>query len=261
MVCSALVTAAGWQRPAHIPPEDRGFRYGMHVFETIFRRAGVWQDWDLHVASLRLHGESVGFRATSQQWGMLEDPPTEVPESCRARLFWTAGAGGLLEPPGEGLLLFTAEALEEKHLGSPRDLRVGYADTPVCAGPGVAKSGNYWTRLNLLQAAHAAGFDEAVVFNPQGHWLGFCCGNGFALVEGQWLTPAWQTGTRRGVTRQKALAAFPEIREALLGMEELRRATALVFASSRTGLCPVASLAGRALERWLPGNFPHKHCA
>lgn len=244
-----VLTAGGWHSSPSILLQDRGFRYGMHVFETIFFRNGEWKDWSHHIDALEYHGRQVGFQIFDEAWKYLQSPPWVPLEPHRARLFWTAGPGSPLDPPNSGLMAFSAEPVPTHELAAPPPLSVQFSDQLVSTSVLPAKSGNYWLRLTILQQAIRDGFQEALVFNSAGHWLGFCCGNGFARFGPEWVTPALATGTRRGVTREKTLRRHPQIREVLLTKSDLASADSLVFASCRHGLRAVAQLENRVLSQ------------
>jgi branched-subunit amino acid aminotransferase/4-amino-4-deoxychorismate lyase len=250
-----LLTPSGWQPTAGLPLEDRGFRYGMHIFETIFSHQGAWQDWSRHIQALQFHGRQAGFQTFDGAWELLQTPPLTPTNHLRARLFWTAGSGSPLDPPSPGTIVCTTELIPAVDLLPPHPLQITFASNPVPDLPFPAKSGNYWLRLSLLQQALSKGFEEALVFNSSGHWLGFCCGNGFARLGSEWFTPTLATGTRRGVTREKLLQLCPTIKETVLTKAELASAGSIIFASSRHGLRQVARLDDKALAQEIPVEF------
>lgn len=247
---SALLTPSGWESPASVPLEDRGFRYGMHFFETLFHREGSWEDWSAHCETLQYYGNKAGFQIFPEAWKVLETPPLPPVSPARARLFWTAGLGSPISPPASGSIFLSIESLA--HTPPPPPLRVTSYPFALPPNPFPGKTGNYWPRLAVWNHARAAGFDEALIFNSEGLWTGFCAGNGFALLDGDWLTPSLETGARRGVTRSKILTAQPSIREASLSRSEISRATALAFSSSLHGLRPVSHLESSFLSPALP---------
>jgi branched-subunit amino acid aminotransferase/4-amino-4-deoxychorismate lyase len=252
MEMNFLLTPEGWLSSASIPLQDRGFRYGMHVFETIFSRSGEWEDWSHHIEALHFHGQQVGFQIFDEAWKYLQSPPLVPSGPLRARLYWTAGSGSPLDPPTPGLMAFSTEPIPASEMVDPPPLHITISDQLLPQSPLPAKSGNYWLRLSILQQAINAGFNEALVFNSSGHWLGFCCGNGFARFGQEWVTPALATGTRRGVTRGKVLLRCPQIQEVLLTKDELASAESLVFASARHGLRTVARLENCTLSQVEP---------
>lgn len=232
-------------------PVDRGFRYGMSVFETL----GVWKG---RLLFAREHGERLGEAA----WALLgTDAGRFVGEAAAIarkdlagcsgvlRIYVTAGAGAMTAPvsaPG-GWMVF-----EDAPVGPPAGdgLRIAVSPDAFPAGTGGFKTGNYWASVRALKEARAQGFDEALVCDPRGCLVGAACGNVFLLLGDRWVTPSTGCGgTRPGVVRAWVLARM-SCQEEELDAGAAGRATACFLTNSRMGVATVRAIG----ERDLPGH-------
>ena len=81
------------------------------------------------------------------------------------------------------------------------------------------------------------GVFDAILWNEQGELTECTRGNLALQIDGQWLTPALISGLLDGVGREIALREG-RVREAVLRVEDLRRATGLAFLNSLRGWIP-----------------------
>ncbi|HSR36133.1 MAG TPA: aminotransferase class IV, partial [Desulfurivibrionaceae bacterium] len=88
--------------------------------------------------------------------------------------------------------------------------------------------------------ATAAGFYEVLFLNEREEVTEGAITSVVARVDGKLLTPALACGLLPGIFRRHLLAASPEpIAEAVLSLDDLRRAEALYVGNSVRGLIPV----------------------
>jgi branched-subunit amino acid aminotransferase/4-amino-4-deoxychorismate lyase len=101
-----------------------------------------------------------------------------------------------------------------------------------------------------LQAAQAAGCDEAVFIHPAGEALEGTVSNLFAVCSGRLVTPPLTAGILPGIVRAQLLQArdAPRIEEAPVPERLLREADEIFLTNSLLGVMPVARLDDRALE-------------
>jgi branched-subunit amino acid aminotransferase/4-amino-4-deoxychorismate lyase len=228
-------------------PVDRGFRYGMSVFETF----AVWkgrllfapQHWQkLQIAALAFFGIDAA-RFVDEADAIA---PTDLAGlSGVLRVYVTAGAGGMTSPisnPG-GWMVF-----EDLPVGPPDGggMRVTVSREPFVPTMGGFKTGNYWASARALTDAHLQGFDEALVFNPEGHLVGAACGNVFLRLGEGWVTPSTECGARPGVVRAWVLARLP-CKEEEIDEGDVRRASACFITNSRLGIAAVRTISGICL--------------
>ena len=113
------------------------------------------------------------------------------------------------------------------------------------------KTLSYLDNVLARREARAAGADEALMLNNQGHLACASAGNLFWL-EGQALsTPALDCGVLAGLARGRVMAAAEglglETREVRAGLEALAGASAVFLTNSLTGVRPLVWLDGRDL--------------
>lgn len=221
-----------------MPLADRGFRYGMSVFETVTVVAGRPLFLDEHLERLRRAAGDCG----------TDLPPLpEFDFSCLwsglLRFYVTAGPGMPGDPfQGNVYALFD---LAEVGWDLPA-LRVVTSAAPYMPRPGGWKTGNYWQNIDALGMAKRAGCDEALVFNPAGMLVGGAMGNVFLQIDGNWVTPALDTGARDGAVRSWVVGCFGA-EEGLLASADVSRCTAAFLTNSRVGIRSVREIDGRPL--------------
>lgn len=229
--------AGAWVACAGIPPKDRGFRYGMHLFETVAVRAGRPHFLREHVMLLEATARQAGFHPPPGGLDALHKLDQGLPHALEInkkdallRIFWTAGPGALLDPPGIGKLFLMAE---ETLLPTSPPVIAHAVDAGVLLPIGGGwKTGNYWANVLASRAASADGAEDALVFDVEGRWLGGAFSNGFVRFGKEWVTPPAGAGVRAGVIRERVLRLL-HVRERVVWREELARAEAMFLTNSR----------------------------
>jgi branched-subunit amino acid aminotransferase/4-amino-4-deoxychorismate lyase len=231
-------TGGVWEPAESLPLADRGFRYGMSVFETITVVAGRPLFLDEHMDRLQRAVASCGaelrplpeFDFSSLWTGLL-------------RFYVTAGPGS----PGDAFLgnAYALFDLAEVGWNLP-PLRVMSCAAPYLPRPGGWKSGNYWQNIDALGWARRTDCDEALVFNPAGMLVGAALANVFLQLDGTWVTPALETGARDGAVRSWVMGRLGA-GEGILDSRDLARCSAAFLTNSRVGVRSVRELDGRPL--------------
>lgn len=232
-----------WTPCGGIPLEDRGFRYGMSVFETVAIFRGTPLFFEAHRERLARALSELGWA------GMV------LPEGLAGglgggevtgvfRWYVTAGPGG----PGGDFAGEIYGIFEEAEVGTDFPAaRIATCGAPYLSAPGGWKTGNYWQNVRAWAEARASGADEALVFEPSGSLVSASMGNLFLEVDGRWQTPALGRGARDGVVRAWVLGQLPA-EEVWLDAESVRRATAAFVTGSRAGVRAVCEIDGRPLR-------------
>ena len=224
--------------------DDRGFRYGMSVFETVAVAGG-------RALFLKEHLERLGRAAAARGWEEMVLPESlpeipggrEAPATGVVRLYLTAGPGAAGDPIfGSAFALFEACAVGTSF--SP--LRIASSGAPYFSGPGGWKTGNYWQNVDALGFARDAGVDDALLYSPSGALVSASMANVFLQVDGRWVTPAREVGARDGVVRAWVLERICASEE-VLDLEASMRCTACFLTNSRVGIRAVVELDGRPL--------------
>jgi branched-chain amino acid aminotransferase len=241
---------AAWQPCESLPLADRGFRYGMSVFETLAVVDGRPLLPEAHLERLRRAANDAGNQprpalgqegSACQGWDGFDF--SELSTGL-LRFYLTAGEGAPVAPfAGNAYALF-----DEGEVGwNFPAVRVESRAAPYLPRPGGWKTGNYWQNVDALAAARSQGCDEALLFNPAGMLVGAAMANVFLRIDGRWITPALETGARDGAVRAWVLTSLTAD-EGILDLESLSNATAAFLTNSRIGVRAVAVMDGRPLE-------------
>ncbi len=226
-----------------VPISDRGFRYGMSVFETIAVRGGRWLLADAHLERLARACQAAGFSAPA----ISELPAAELLPDGMLRVYVTAGDG---VPSALATNSRTYALFDDAAFPSAEDIAKGWqvavSRAPLGVELGGWKTGNYWSRVQAFTEARRSGCDEALVFNSQGALMGAAMANVFLVTEGRIFTPAQSMGARDGAVRHWLKTRIP-VEEALLTLEDVANAGECFLTNSRLGVMPVAVIEGRML--------------
>jgi branched-subunit amino acid aminotransferase/4-amino-4-deoxychorismate lyase len=237
-----------WNGEAFAPAEtvpigDRGFRYGMSLFESIRLLAGEPHFLQEHLRRLQSSCEACGF---SIPRGALEAIDAQLRTSTidgLARIYVTAGDGAPTAPAGESRVYVFIEPRSPSQPGAYDITVAEEAHHPLLGG---LKTGNYWSNLEALQRALATGRQEALLFNERAELVSGCMSNAFVVCGGKVRTPALHCGAREGVMRERVLHAT-RVEECSLFIKDLLQADEVFLTSSWIGVRPVARLNERKL--------------
>ncbi len=238
----------GFEPCPGVPLSDRGFRYGMALFESLAVRGGRPEFLEAHLARLGGGCERLGWRcepgALAAAGELLQQVYTPGP--VFARIYLTAGDGAPGAPVAAPRLYVFGEPRAEE---LPRECVVVEQEAAHVPLPGGLKTANYWANLLALEAARSAGAHEALLFTPRGELVSACMANVFAVREdGALVTPPLESGARAGVVREWLLARHGAV-EQLLERADLPRLRECFLTSSWRGVEPVARLGGRLLAQ------------
>jgi branched-subunit amino acid aminotransferase/4-amino-4-deoxychorismate lyase len=228
---------------ADVPISDRGFRYGMSVFETIAVRNGRMLFLEEHLGALSAACKAAEFQAqTAHAINELADLPDGL-----LRIYVTAGDGALAGPASHQRTFAYFEPAEFPGWKEiTRGYRLGVTPMPFVTVLGGWKTGNYWQNVRAMTLARENGFDEALIVNIERVVISAAMANVFVLIEGILQTPAIDVGVRQGVVRQWITRMTP-VRESRLSVEDISAAEECFLTNSRLGVMPVSHIEGRPL--------------
>ena len=219
-----------WTTADSLPLADRGLRYGMSVFETIGVRNGQALFMEEHAKLLSSSAKNllgVDFPPVT--------PPLEPDDRGLLRIYITAGDGG----PADAAAHPRVFALFESGSGElPDDQSARMHPEPVTPFAHGAKTGNYWTQCAAQAAAHAAGFDHALLSDKEGRLLSAAMGNVFFVRDGELYTPALSLAVRPGVMRSWVMAQ-ESVREVEVAAESMEDVQEIFLTNSRLGVMPL----------------------
>jgi branched-chain amino acid aminotransferase len=231
-----LWTHSSFQPASHLPLSDRGFRYGMSLFESFRVVSGMPWFWPRHAAILRASLAARGFpiddallHATApflQQHGL----------DGFGRLCITAGDGTLASPIENPRALLTLETRPEHPVAN---FALEIHPEPYAPPFGGLKTGNYWFNADALSQAHRNGSDEALLLNARGELVSACCANVFLVHRSTLSTPPRASGAREGAVRGWLIENAPvEIRP--LTAFDLSTADEIFITNGWLGIQPVS---------------------
>lgn len=228
-----------------ISTQDHGFLVGDGIFETLQTKSGQILSLERHLQRLSRSSQIVGLGAPpiAEIHASLQKLRSENSEfhskQGRLRITVTSGIGELGSARnGDWSLIVswsTANAWPASALvHTSKVVRYSAAATKG------AKTTSYIENVIALQAARAAGFDEAIMLNESG-FLTEGTGSNIFLIQGtSVLTPNLNSGALGGITREVLLEAFPQIEEVDLTIDQINDSDAAFLTSSTRDLQPIS---------------------
>ncbi|MGA3171117.1 MAG: aminotransferase class IV [Chthoniobacteraceae bacterium] len=248
-----LWSGSAFEPATGLPPTDRGFRYGMSVFESIRIHNGIPLFLEDHLQLLDLACQAVGFV-----------PPAGAAATCGsllnglrdgfARIYVTAGDGPVTAPANCRLLVFVEprDPIPSRVYHRGYDLTI-HPDPYVPDLPGL-KTGNYWRNLRAFNDGIARQSNEVLLISPEGILLSASMANVFVVNGKRMMTPVSYLCSsdsctcRPGVVREWVMHTFQgTAHEGFIRRDSLETATEIFLTSSWLGIMPVATLDGRRM--------------
>jgi branched-subunit amino acid aminotransferase/4-amino-4-deoxychorismate lyase len=247
MNSTRVVSAWTWEGgrfvpAANVPLSDRGFRYGMSVFESLRVTHGEAEFFEKHTARL--------IQACAEREIALDEPCLPciaelfAAQSGFARIYVTAGDGAPAAPAEQPRVFVF---LEDRPPPADDDAcEIGLHDESYHAPFGGLKTANYWFNCDALAHAKRRGFDEALLFNDRAELVSACMANVFLVRDDAISTPPRSSGARAGVIREWVIGRR-KVEERRLRREDVVNADEIFLTNSWIGVLPVATLEGRPL--------------
>lgn len=226
-----------------LPLTDRGFRYGMALFESIRVRRGRPLFVEEHLELLRAACADRAFPLPGRALAGVAPLLSGQPDGS-ARVYITAGdAAHFTGAVSEPRILVLCEARPAPSSASCHLALIGDLFHPPFGG---LKTANYWANIDALQRALGSGRDEALLFNENSELVSASTANVFVVRGAQVSTPAVACGARAGVTRRWVMEQV-RVRECSLFLDDLEKADEIFLTNSWHGIRPAGSLEGRSL--------------
>jgi branched-subunit amino acid aminotransferase/4-amino-4-deoxychorismate lyase len=235
-------TGRDFERADAVPIADRGFRYGMSVFESLRVANGEAEFFEKHAARLV---QACAAREIALEEGILPRvAELFVERSGFARIYVTAGDGA---PAAAADAPRVFVFIEDRVPPAPDDVwEIGLHDESYHAPFGGLKTANYWFNCDAFGAARRRGFDEALLFNDRAELVSACMANVFLVRDEKICTPPRSCGARAGVIREWVIGRR-KVEERRLRREDVLNADEIFLTSSWIGVMPVATVEGRPL--------------
>lgn len=275
-------TGTAYKSCKTVPLTDRGFRYGMSVFETLRVNADSGAEFfDKHLSRLiqacAERDISVDESALAAAEKLLSNPkhwrallrprpdqtviaapkppvakfktPVE-PLAGFARIYVTAGDGGPAAPAEQPRILVF---IEPRTPPGPDDAwEIGLHDETYQPIFGGLKTANYWFNCDALAQVRRRQFDETLLFNDRAEVVSACCANVFVVRDDKISTPPRSSGCRSGVIREWVVGRR-KVEERRLRREDVVNADEIFLTNSWLGVMPVATVEGRPLGHRMIG--------
>lgn len=240
--------AWSWEGGAFVPCDglplsDRGFRYGMALFESLRVFQGRPLFLEEHVRILREACQQREFAVPEVAIRAIPGLFDQAGMEGFARIYVTAGEGGVLSPVAECRTLVLLEDRPWQTKVAARVSLSSDAHIPVFGG---LKTANYWPHIDALQRAARRGFEETLLFNEHAELVSAAMANVFLVRGGVIRTPATACGARAGVLRGWIARREP-VRECSLFLKDVLEAEEIFLTNSWIGILPIAEVEGRAL--------------
>lgn len=243
----------------HIDPADEGLLFGRGVWESTRTFGGVPWLWPLHLDRMRrtaaLLELDVGLERLPDRKAITDHVRQLTTMDVVVRLYATAGSA-----TRRGIVWMTT-ALPPTPGGT---IRLQTCRSPVVKGqPFLAwKTFQYASRMQAGTLARRAGFDSALMLDPDDNVLEAAHANIFVRLKDGWATPTAETGLLLpGTVRQHLLANPPvPLREQTVTLAQLREVREAFLTNSNVGIVPVTQIDNQtlpvggetlALLRWL----------
>lgn len=237
---------------ACVAADDRGFRFGDGVFETIPFYDGVPYQWPLHydrllggLAALRIDAPPLDWIPTLRELMRRNAPRTGF---IRIAVSRGSGSAGYRPLPGNppGVVMEILPRGEHMPAGTALWLSRWRKPPPECLPAGFKLAQGVNSTLALMEAGtHDCG--EALLLTPGGALCEAASGNLFWVADGRLYTPALSTGCVNGTARQAVIRLYETVIEAAIEAttappEALHGAEAVFLTNAHWGILPVSAL-------------------
>lgn len=228
---------------------DHGFLFGDSLYEVVRSYNRRVLGWDEHIARLVRGGDKIGI-SIRDLLRELEDRAVGLFKAldqphAALRVIVTRGIGKLHIDPRtcqKPLVYMAAWPLQLDQLQNPIKLWVSKIHrNPLTAMDPSIKSGNYLNSVLAFKEAVEAGFDDAVMLNPDGEVTELTTSNIGWIKGGQIYTPQLETGILHGITRGFLLQAAT-VQQGNYTMSDLFDADEVFALSTFKEIVPVTEL-------------------
>lgn len=227
----------------YIDPFDEGLLFGKGVWESTRTVGGMPWLWPLHLDRLVKSAPLLDIAITPERLPdakqVFEFVRSLTGQDVIVRLNVTAGR------PGKPGLVWMTASLRPAPLAAIR-LKTMPSPVPKNQPYLLWKTFQYATRLLTTKQAMAAGFDSALLIDPDGNLLEAAHANVIVRLADGWATPPLDGGLLPGTVRQHLLTNSPiPIRERPIPQAALSSATEVFVTNSNQGVCPVTQIDDR----------------
>ncbi len=227
--------------------QNRAFKYGDAVFESIRKIDGKLPLFDLHWNRLQssLRYMNLNLKADKQKViDQIEHIATinQLPENGRIRLQVFREDGGFYAPTSSNCsLLIEATPMAQKSWINQAIFSFGIAESIAKPNHSFFNHKSASAAIQVLAGieANAKNVSELILVNQLGELCEGISNNIWLLIDGKWRTPDLDSGCLNGVFRQKILLDkhwedFPVVEQSLV-VNDLSLAERIGFTNAVTG--------------------------
>lgn len=245
--------------------QNRAFRYGDALFETLLVRKGKVFNAEAHLNRMLSGMDVLGFAYDKADWRarmhrVLQQLSKEIPDGLFGRIriqVYRTGGGSYL--PESDLPDFVAEVtiLPNDPWQFSRPLKIGiYEDVPLTFSPlSAVKSTNALPFILAARYARQQGWDDALLRSSNGPLAESTKSNLFYTRESRLITPPILSGCLPGTMRKKAIEIAYKfgyvVDEKDVSLADLADADAIFLTNAIRGLVPVEKIDGMD---WSPSS-------
>ncbi|RXK62806.1 hypothetical protein ESA94_07355 [Lacibacter luteus] len=234
-----------------IRPDNRAFRYGEGLFETIRLYKGEMPLFDSHWQRLTrslpilFFNQPTHFTKEYLKKALLQlAQRNNCFDAARVRIMIFKGEGGIWEKPTSGFrYLLQCWPLEQKEININKnglDIGVFESGRKACDEISNCKTSNYLLYALAAQYAKAQKWNECIVLNQFNRVSDATIANIFFVKNKTIYTPALTEGCIAGVMRTHLLTSLPQngfsIKEGAFAPEELAEADEIFLTNAMSGL-------------------------
>ncbi len=250
----------------HLSALDRGFTLADGLFETMLVSNGVVFRPGSHLGRLHASARRMGLPVPTNLPRMVEDAVRAAADAglreARLRLTISRGVGEPgLAPPAHGVPTCVIAIAERRAM--PDDPRPGI-DARIASGrrnehamTAGMKTLAYTDAVLALAEARAAGADEALLLDTQGHLSEGSSSNVFLILGKVLHTPPLSCAALPGITRTIVIEIADELGIAVderpLLPDDMKRAGEAFLTSSVRGIAPLRAIEGVPVGTVCPG--------
>ena len=238
--------------------DDRAFRYGDGLFETMFFDGQRLRLGPYHWERLVAGAQALHFSLPSRfSLAMVEEQVRHLAREAgqqvaRVRLHLWRGEGGLYTPlANQARYLVRTDA----YVAPPAVKEKAARSTTVTLSPTAWSRFKTHNALPYVLASHERqqlGLDDLILTNAYGHVAEATYSNVFWKIEGVWYTPGLASGCLGGVMRRWVMEQIQAwelpLHEGLFPYEVLAKAQ-LCLLTNASGLSTLAQLDGHAFPQ------------
>jgi branched-chain amino acid aminotransferase len=256
-------------RDAVVSVFDHGFIYGEGVYETLRTYNGRMFLYDRHARRLRRSAQMIALEVPFTD----EELATGIGDTMRAanlrgeayiRVLLTRGVGDLTYDP-RATPIPTLVIIVKPQVDPPpeayRDgVRAVIVDVvrnhPASVNPLIKNNNLMNSALAMQQALRRGGF-EGIMRNYRGELAECTTSNLFIVKDGVAMTPPIEAGLLPGITREVMFevgrTVGVDVREAVLGDDDLYRADEAFLTSTTREAVPIVTVDDRTIGAGTPG--------